>query len=213
MPSTYGLPRNEGSSSDESSSEDANSEELSSDEQDNHTIDGESSDNDDPSIISPNGLVLTDGARPGECGRVMSNNESTSSDRDLSRVGDTVKNIFHEFISTDVKQKARALFPEILPEELAFAQWAFGSDGLTALQVLAFGDFSFRGRFPDQHVLLSRMEQTTSGRANDRLSQSTDVSQLAFRRVTNDDTCLQALVDAQCDLLEACPVDSLLRPL
>ena len=117
MPSTYGLSRNEGSSS-----EDANSKEHSSDEQYNHTIDGESSDNDDSSIISSSGLVLTDEARSGECGRVISNNESTSSDRDSFRVDDIVKNIFHEFISTNIKQKARVLFSEILSEKLTFAQ-------------------------------------------------------------------------------------------
>jgi len=124
LPSTHGSLDDDGSSSDESSSEDANSEELGSDGQDNHTIGGGSSDNDDPNIISPRGLVLTEGARSREYGRVTSNDEFTSSDQDLFNVpvGDIAKSVFYEFISTDIKEEAGALFPEIPPEELAFAQ-------------------------------------------------------------------------------------------
>lgn len=42
-----------------------------------------------------------------------------------------------------------------LPRDLLwFAQWVFGADGISSLQVLAYGDFSFEGRFgSENHVL------------------------------------------------------------
>lgn len=174
-----------------------------------------SSDNDDPSFVLPSGLVPTDGARSGEYGRATSSKESTFSDHDLlnASFGDIAKNVFHEFLSTDVEEKAGALFPKVPQNELAFAHWAFGPDGLTTLQVLALGDFSFQGRFADDQVLLCRQEQRTSGSADDALSPTANPPELTFREVTGEDVNLQALIDAQSDLLEACPVGSLLRPL
>ena len=84
----------------------------------------------------------------------------------------------------DVKEKAGALFPRTPRDELAFAHWAFGPDGLTTLQVLALGDFSFRGRFANNQVLLCRQEPRTSGSADDALSPTAPVPELTFREVT-----------------------------
>lgn len=214
LPSTQYSANDEGPSSDESSGEDTNSDELGSNDEDDHTIDG-SSDNDDLSIVSPSSLVLTDGARPGEYGRATSSNEPTSSGHDPlgATVNDIAKNVFHEFLSTDIKEKAGALFPDIPRDELAFAHWAFGPDGLTTLQVLALGDFSFQGRFADDQLLLCHKEPRTSQSADDALLTTAHGPELTFREVTGEDRNLQALVDAQSDLLEACPVDSLFRPL
>ena len=186
LPSTYSSRSNNRSSSDESSNEDVNNDELGSDDQDSLTIDRDSL-----------------------------SNESTFSDDDLfdAAVGSIAKNVFYEFLSTDIKEKAGALFPGIPRDELAFAHWAFGPDGLTTLQVLALGDFSFRGRFANDQVLLCRQEQRTSGSADDALSPTAHAPELMFREVISEDRNLQALVDTQGDLLEACPVDSLLRPL
>lgn len=182
----HGLCVQRRTASDGSSDDDANIDELGSDDQDNPTIDGE-----------------------------PSSNESTFSDDGLfdAAVGDIAKNVFYEFLSTDIKEKGGALFPGIPRDELTFAHWAFEPDGLTALQVLAFGDFSFRGRFADDQVLLCRQERRTSGSADDALSPTAHAPELTFRQVTGDDRSLQALVDAQCDLLEACPGESLLGPL
>lgn len=146
-----------------------NSDELCSDDQDNPTLDGD-----------------------------LSSNESTFSDDGLfdAAVGDVAKNVFHEFLLTDIKEKAGALFPGIPRDELAFVHWAFGPDGLTTLQVLALGDFSFWGRFADDQVLLCRQEQRTSGSADDALSLTAHAPELTFREMTCEDRNLQALVDA-----------------
>lgn len=78
---------------------------------------------------------------------------------------------------------------------------------------MALGDFSFGGRFADDQVLLCRQEPRTSGSADDALSPNARAPELTFREVLGEDRNLQVLVDAQSDLLEAGPVDSLLRPL
>ena len=110
-------------------------------------------------------------------------------------VGGIAKNVFYEFQSTDIKEKAGALFPGIPRDELAFAHWAFGPDGLTTLQVLALGDFSFRGRFADDQVLFCRQEQRNSGGADNALSPTAHAPELTFREVISEDRNLQALID------------------
>jgi hypothetical protein len=42
-----------------------------------------------------------------------------------------------------------------LPKDvLRFAHWAFGHNGVPSLQVLAYGDFSFRGRYASKTYIL-----------------------------------------------------------
>ena len=43
-----------------------------------------------------------------------------------------------------------------LRELLEFAQWAFGSDGLPNLQIIAYGDFSHNGRYTKHTELFCR---------------------------------------------------------
>jgi hypothetical protein len=41
-----------------------------------------------------------------------------------------------------------------------FAQWAFGPTGLPTLRVIAYGDFSYEGRFARHNVLLCKDQST-----------------------------------------------------
>jgi hypothetical protein len=43
-------------------------------------------------------------------------------------------------------------------DEHAFADWAFGPDGILSLQFLVFGDFAHNGRYAKYNVLLCRDE-------------------------------------------------------
>jgi hypothetical protein len=51
-------------------------------------------------------------------------------------------------------------------EFVNFADWAFGPSGLPALQILAFGDFSFEDRYQNQQFLVHRKygDQTFTGK-------------------------------------------------
>lgn len=71
----------------------------------------------------------------------------------------------------------------------------------------------FVPRAPDDQVLLCRQGPRTSRSADEAQLPTAHAPELTFREVTGEDTNLQAFVDAQSDLLEACPVDSLLSPL
>ena len=75
--------------------------------------------------------------------------------------------------------------------ENEFAQWAFSPFGFPNLQVLASGDFSHGRRFPNQQRLLCRNRSRTA---------------ISFRDIREDDFREQDLIDANMDLLTACPV-------
>ena len=57
--------------------------------------------------------------------------------------------------SFGISNKPSAFISEA-EEFVKFADWAFGPDGLPALQILAFGDFSFEDRYQDQQFLMHR---------------------------------------------------------
>ena len=78
----------------------------------------------------------------------------------------------------------------------AFANWAFGSDGFPRLQVLASGDFSYRNRFVDTHTLWCR--KTRGSRRNQ-----------TWRPVEPNDIAENELIDANMDMMSACPVSPL----
>ncbi|KAI9704018.1 MAG: hypothetical protein M1820_005639 [Bogoriella megaspora] len=90
-------------------------------------------------------------------------------------------------------------FSKCLPSVKDFANWAFNSNGLPDLQVLAYGDFSFGGRQPN--ILLCRS-------SNEVAMPSSDV---VFRQLGKADEGLWELVQDNVDFLEACPEDSLLH--
>lgn len=78
----------------------------------------------------------------------------------------------------------------------AFATWAFGSDGFPCLQVLASGDFSHSNRFANTQTLWCR---------NTRDSKSKKI----WRAVEQSDVAENELIDANMDLMSACPVSPL----
>lgn len=91
-----------------------------------------------------------------------------------------------------------------------FAQWAFGSDGLPELEILAYGDFSYQGR--QLNILLCRSEDLMESELDKPKDRETaHTSKLPYREVTKKDVRLRALVREHSDLLEACPEDRLLN--
>ena len=73
------------------------------------------------------------------------------------------------------------------------AQWAFGPGGIPKLQVLAFGDFSYDGRFPKQSILFCR--------------QLLQPSKTTWRLAKKDETAIFNGIDRPMDFLGACPKD------
>jgi hypothetical protein len=79
-----------------------------------------------------------------------------------------------------------------------FANWAFGLDGLPSLQVLAFGDFSYDGRFQFYNHVFCR--HAWSFRTPDTNRELT----LTFRPIS-----LWFLIHDNRDFLESCPAESI----
>lgn len=75
---------------------------------------------------------------------------------------------------------------------LDFAQWAFGADGLPKLQVMAYGDFSFGGRFAKHNVIFCRSPD-------------------GYRQLTRKDVPAWDLLQKNMDMLTACPHDRLME--
>jgi hypothetical protein len=72
---------------------------------------------------------------------------SPSSDHAIS-----IPNTAHIVVENAEAAKIRAL-----PTDLRdFCNWAFGPDGVSSLQVFAFGDFSFSGRYEEHNHLFCR---------------------------------------------------------
>ena len=88
-------------------------------------------------------------------------------------------------------------WPDDEDEELeAFANWAFGPDGFPRLQVLASGDFSHGNRFADTRTLWCRETRASRG-------------EKTWRTVEPSDIAENELIDANMDMLSACPVSPL----
>lgn len=45
-----------------------------------------------------------------------------------------------------------------IPDLLEFADWAFGSNGIATLRVLAYGDFSCEDRYEEQQIIFIKSE-------------------------------------------------------
>lgn len=79
------------------------------------------------------------------------------------------------------------------PEEIYdLAQWAFSADGLPSLQVLAWGDFSYGGRYSKFSLLFCRSDS-------------------GYQTLTPYDTMAWNLVHDNIDMLAACPLDDILE--
>lgn len=119
------------------------------------------------------------------------------------------------YIDDDCSEAAEPTFSSSLIEVrnlIAFAKWAFGPRGFPHLRILAYGDFSYDGRYSQQQILLSRAH--CSPPINSGLEKSYYQAQIQqappFRLLTVSD--LQAREDLGIDrqFLECCPVDNLL---
>lgn len=78
----------------------------------------------------------------------------------------------------------------------AFANWAFGPGGFPGLRVLASGDFSHGNRFADSHTLWCRETGGSTRRSK-------------WRPIERKDFLDNELIDANMDMLSACPVSPL----
>ncbi|KAJ5146605.1 uncharacterized protein N7515_001169 [Penicillium bovifimosum] len=79
------------------------------------------------------------------------------------------------------------------PEEIHdLAQWAFSADGLPNLQVLAWGDFSYGGRYSKFNLLLCKSDN-------------------GYQTLTPSDIMSWNLVQDNLDMLAACPLDDILE--
>ncbi|PWY74592.1 hypothetical protein BO94DRAFT_524537 [Aspergillus sclerotioniger CBS 115572] len=79
------------------------------------------------------------------------------------------------------------------PEEIYdLAQWAFSADGLPNLQVLAWGDFSYRGRYSKSNILLCRSDD-------------------GYQPLAPFNTVPWGILQDNLDMLAACPLDDILE--
>jgi hypothetical protein len=115
-----------------------------------------------------------------------------SADRPVFEVNDTAD-------SDPSSTKLEALF--------SFANWAFGPEGFPVLDILAFGDFSYQGRFSKYNLLLCR-DKSSSSPANPHSARKGTA--LTFRKVRKNDRALWDLLKRNSDFLEACPTDPIL---
>lgn len=78
-------------------------------------------------------------------------------------------------------------------EVLNFARWAFSTDGLPNLKILAWGDFSQEGRWAKYNILLCR-DQSLLGQKG-----------FNFRTLVDSDTYYWDLIDDNMSMLAVCP--------
>lgn len=92
---------------------------------------------------------------------------------------------------------------------IPFARWAFGADGISSLQVLVYGDFSFEDRFRSENLILCRQAWTIpKWKGNTSRDDEKDIT-LPFRPIRDSDIKMMELVSENMDFLRACPVDSI----
>lgn len=98
-------------------------------------------------------------------------------------------------------------FPMVGDAFIDFAQWVFGPTGIRSLRLLAYGDFSYEGRFGQSTLLLCRRDPScgTEYSAGEEASQV-----LRFRDVKKgEDAELWGLFEREKHVLTACPCDTL----
>lgn len=102
--------------------------------------------------------------------------------------------------------------PEARPPRLEtsffdFAQWVFGPSGIRSLRLLAYGDFSYEGRFAHTTLLLCRQDAPRDTQDSD----DQDARRFPrFREVRKgEDRQLWELFERERHVLAACPCDSL----
>ncbi len=98
-------------------------------------------------------------------------------------------------------------FPRLPTDLLFLALWVFGPHGPPDIRILAYGDFSFHGRYAKNNMLLCKNLPTTL-QADGSVSHSA-VPALPFRLLTKDDRDLQEFVHGNMGMLGACAVESI----
>lgn len=96
---------------------------------------------------------------------------------------------------------------------VSFAEWAFGPDGLPALQVLAFGDFSHGDRYRSQQFLMRRVYSSSEGGGKELAGLACDdTTRLPFCSADMSDPSIWdgAMVDGA-RFLSACPGGGLME--
>ncbi|KAF2180999.1 hypothetical protein K469DRAFT_590996, partial [Zopfia rhizophila CBS 207.26] len=84
--------------------------------------------------------------------------------------------------------------------------WAFRLEGFPALQILAFGDFSYQGRFARYNALLCRAISNI-----DLTLDTPNQTSNTFRPMTENDGRLREYFDSYSNVLSSCPLDSILE--
>ena len=93
-------------------------------------------------------------------------------------------------------------FPRLGRSFVDFAQWAFGPAGIRSLRLLAYGDFSYDGRFAYATLLLCRRDSPRGKEDDERF--------LRFREVKEgEDRELWELYEQELHVLTACPTSTL----
>lgn len=136
-------------------------------------------------VIEQEGGNSDDGIYSDEKG---SSDEDSSSERDSSGDGDS---------SSDEVSESYRLQPQLS----RLAEWAFGPDGIPSLEVIACGDFAYRGRpsgFKRVDVILCRpaVGSEEGFRILDRFDDSSSEER-------------EEIIDTYRDFLEVCPVEPL----
>lgn len=118
-----------------------------------------------------------------------------------------------DFVYTLIGQKALAAMPSAPPDLLSFAKWAFGPMGLPDLQVLAYDDFSHKGRYKWQNWLFCRSEfaHELAKHGHSLGFRARIERDLTFREVTGRDWRERELISDCSEMLEACPEDTILH--
>jgi hypothetical protein len=118
-----------------------------------------------------------------------------------------------DFATTPFGAKAMAAMPSAPQNLLSVAQWSFGPTGLPDLKVLAYGDFSYNGRYVWQNWLFCRSQyglELAEQDCNLDLAATLKLN-FTFGEVAKSDWELQELIDSHSEMLEACPEDTILH--
>lgn len=128
------------------------------------------------------------------------------------RLGDhSYESLFEHLDEFIISDKPSAPISEA-KEFVNFADWAFGSRGLPALQILAFGDFSFEDRYQNQQFLVHRkcVSRTSTGKAcRDPFSDNTNDRNFCVADLVNP-PCWNSFRVNGSNFLSICPESGLM---
>jgi hypothetical protein len=88
------------------------------------------------------------------------------------------------------------------------AQWAFGPEGFASLQLIAYGDFSYDGRYAQNNLFLGR----NVGELRYKVYRHEELMGNNLRDFWSDDERrFNKLIEKHSEMLSACPIDSILE--